>query len=51
MWADVRLARTASIVYSVLEKTTSMGHQELRLVAAQEDLVDPRHVFEASRIR
>lgn len=44
------LGATASIVYSVLEATAASGHPELRLVAAQEDLVDPRFVFEATRL-
>jgi pyridoxine kinase len=43
----VALGRTASIVYSVLEATTSQGSRELRLVSAQEDIVDPRFTFEA----
>ncbi|HMR48761.1 MAG TPA: pyridoxal kinase PdxY [Arachnia sp.] len=42
------LGATASIVYSVLEATTAQGHPELRLVASQEDLVDPRFRFEAT---
>ncbi|MHA6511857.1 pyridoxal kinase PdxY [Tessaracoccus sp. Z1128] len=41
------LGSTASIVYSVLEATTSAGHPELRLVDAQNDIVDPRFTFEA----
>jgi len=44
------LGATASIVYSVLEATASAGHRELRLVAAQEDIVAPRHRFEATRL-
>lgn len=44
------LSATASIVYSVLEATTSAGHKELRLVDAQLDLVEPRHRFEARRL-
>ncbi|GAA4902163.1 pyridoxal kinase [Tessaracoccus lubricantis] len=42
------LGQTASVVYSVLEATASADHQELRLVAAQNDLVDPRFVFTAT---
>ncbi len=45
------LGATASIVYSVLEATTAAGHPELRLVQAQQDLVTPRHRFEARRLR
>ena len=44
------LGRTASIVYSVLEATTSSGHRELRLVDAQADIVEPRHQFRATRL-
>lgn len=43
----VALGATASIVYSILEATTRAGHPELRLVDAQSDLVNPRHVFES----
>lgn len=41
------LSETASVVYSVLEATEASGHLELRLVAAQDDIVAPRHRFEA----
>lgn len=44
------LGATASIVYSVLEATTAANHNELRLVDAQLDLVEPRHRFEAIRL-
>ncbi|GAA3858859.1 pyridoxal kinase PdxY [Tessaracoccus defluvii] len=46
---DVRAAleATSSIVYSVLEATTAAGDSELRLVAAQQDLVSPRFHFTA----
>ncbi|WP_231979818.1 carbohydrate kinase family protein [Tessaracoccus coleopterorum] len=44
------LGQTASVVYSLLEATASMGHDELRLVAAQDDLVAPRHRYPARRI-
>ncbi|AQP46043.1 pyridoxal kinase [Tessaracoccus flavus] len=45
------LGATASIVYSILEHTTRVGHRELRLVAAQDDIVAPRHRFEARPLR
>jgi len=45
------LGHTASAVYSLLEATAASGHDELRLVAAQDDLVAPRHRFPARRIR
>lgn len=45
------VGRTAAVVYSVLERTTSLGQRELALVAAQADLVTPRFAFEVSRLR
>ncbi|MDO4785213.1 MAG: pyridoxal kinase PdxY [Propionibacteriaceae bacterium] len=44
------LAATASIVYSVLEQTTREGSRELRLVAAQQNLVEPRFTFSAIQL-
>ncbi|MEO7589339.1 MAG: pyridoxal kinase, partial [Arachnia sp.] len=44
------LSRTASIVYSILEETTDAGEQELQLVAAQENIVAPKHSFRAIRL-
>lgn len=44
------LSATASIVYSVLEATAASQHRELRLVAAQHDMVEPRHRFTATQI-
>lgn len=44
------ISATASIVYSVLEATAALGHRELRLVAAQGDIVSPRHTFTATRL-
>lgn len=41
------LSRTASIVFSILEETTSAGERELLLVAAQENVVTPKHTFRA----
>lgn len=41
------LGQTASIVYSVLKRTTDDESRELRLVAAQDDIVDPSHTFTA----
>ncbi|TBT85393.1 pyridoxal kinase PdxY [Propioniciclava sinopodophylli] len=45
------VGRTADIVYSVLERTTMLDQRELALVAAQDDLVAPRHHFEVARVR
>lgn len=44
------LEATASIVYSVLEQTTREGSRELRLVAAQQNLVEPRFTFSSTRL-
>lgn len=41
------LSKTASIVYSILEDTTSAGERELTLVAAQDNIANPRHTFRA----
>jgi len=45
------LGQTASVVYSILEATAQSGRRELQLVAAQDQLVDPAHRFEAVRLR
>lgn len=45
------LERTARIVYGVLKFTADSGERELRLVAAQHELAQPTHEFEAVRIR
>jgi len=44
------LSATASIVYSVLEQTTRLGQDELALVAAQENIVNPAFRFTATPI-
>lgn len=41
------LSATASVVHSVLQRTTEIGQRELALVAAQDELVNPSHRFEA----
>lgn len=45
------LAAAASVVYSVLEATTSSGRAELSLVDAQDDIVNPRYRFTATKLR
>lgn len=45
------LEQTASIVFSLLERTHQLGRSELALVAAQDVFVDPPHHFSAHRIR
>jgi pyridoxine kinase len=44
------LSMTAEVIYSVLEETRRMGSREMRLVAAQESIVEPPHQFEARQI-
>lgn len=44
------LARTAAAVYSVLKATTDAGLDELALVAAQEELVNPTYQYEVTRL-
>jgi pyridoxine kinase len=45
------LSTTASAVYAVLKETHRAGSREIRLVAAQESIVEPPRRFEARRIR
>ncbi len=45
------LSRTAAVVYSVLHITAASGKQELQLVAAQNELVEPRSTFSSVRVR
>lgn len=48
--AGEAMARTASVVYSVLHATADLGRSELAVVQAQEEFVAPRHVFSATRL-
>lgn len=45
------LGRTASSVFAVLTATLESGEQELRLVAAQDDIADPACEFAVRRVR
>ncbi|WP_152363980.1 pyridoxal kinase PdxY [Microlunatus speluncae] len=45
------LSRTAAIVHGVLSATVESGQTELQLVAAQDEIADPSHTFEATRLR
>src|SRR5215208_4520395 len=45
------LSMTASAVYAVLEETRRTGSKEMRLVSAQESIVEPPHRFKSRRIR
>lgn len=49
--AGTALARTAASIFELLENTVESGSRELRLVESQEAYVNPRHSFEAARIR
>jgi pyridoxine kinase len=44
------LELTAASIFGIMEATFRAGSQELLLVAAQEELVNPRHVFKAERL-
>ncbi len=44
------LGRAASIVYSVLEASSILGGDELQLIATQEQIVNPVHLFTAHQI-
>ena len=45
------LASTAAIVYAVLEITAASGHRELRLVEAQDAIVNPPREFSVRKVR
>ena len=45
------LERSASSMYALVEATRKAGLSELALVAAQDQLVTPSHIFEAERLR
>ena len=49
--AATALARTASSVFDLLERTHESGERELQLVEAQESYAHPRMQFEVSRLR
>jgi len=45
------LATTAAVIFGVLDTTIALGREELALVAAQEEFVQPSNTFEATRLR
>ena len=45
------LARTASSVFGILERTVASGERELQIVAAQDGIADPPMQFEVVRLR
>ncbi len=45
------LATTARVIFGVLDTTIALGRDELALVAAQDEFVQPSHTFEATRLR
>ena len=49
--AGVAMGRTADVVYSLLLATTEAGSDELLLVQAQDQLVNPSHHFDVVRLR
>jgi len=44
---EVALSRAASSIFGVLAKTAEAGAPELQLVTAQQEIVEPSHIFEA----
>ena len=48
---SVALARTASSVFDLLQRTLDSGERELQLVQSQEEIASPRMQFEVSRLR
>lgn len=49
--AGVAMGRTADVVYSLFLATTEAGSDELLLVQAQDQLVNPSHHFDVVRLR
>jgi pyridoxine kinase len=47
---DEALSRAASGVFGVLVKTAEAGAREIQLVAAQDEIVRPSHLFEAKAL-
>ena len=45
------LATTAAVIFGVLDTTIALGRDELALVAAQDEFVQPSRTFEATRLR
>ena len=50
MHAGEALARVASVVFGVLDTTARMRAEELQIVAAQDEIVAPRVIFQAERL-
>jgi pyridoxine kinase len=47
---DEALARAGSSVLGVLAKTAESGAQEIQLIAAQDEIVNPSRLFEPEKI-
>jgi len=47
---DEALSRAASAIFGVLTKTAEMGAGEIQVIAAQQEIVEPRRVFEAEQL-
>ncbi len=45
------LEQAASAIYAVFQETRSLGTRELALIPAQDELVNPRQIFRAERVR
>ena len=48
--APAALSAAASAIYAVLKATAAAGEREIQIVAAQDELVAPRELFEAERV-
>lgn len=49
--AQAALEQAAAAIYAVFQATHRLGTRELQLIAAQDELVAPRRVFAAERVR
>ncbi len=47
---DVALAKTIGSIYGLFEKTQQAGTRELAIIAAQDDFVSPRHIFDVRKL-
>lgn len=48
---DAALTRTASSVFAVMQATADSGHQEIRLIDAQDEIASPSQDFEVVTLR
>lgn len=48
--AGEAMARAASSIFGVLTKTAEVGGREIQLIAAQDEIVEPKRIFEAEEL-